>query len=296
MRWVVPSGWDGERFDRVLAHLGAVSRSAARTAIEAGDVTLDGEVSSPSTGVTTGSVLEGEIRIVDTVLAPEPVPFEVRFEDDHVAVVDKPAGIVTHPGAGNATGTLAAGILHRWPSVRGVGADDRWGIVHRLDRDTSGLLVVALTHEAHAALSAAIKRREVTREYVALVVGVPQATTGTVDAPILRDPRRPTRMRVHTDGRASVTHYRVEEALGDLTLLRVALETGRTHQIRVHLASIGLPVAGDRVYGNGRGSGRLFLHAARLAFDHPISGDRIDVVSPLPEDLLVTLEGARSGP
>lgn len=295
MSWVVPSAWDGERFDRVLSHLSGASRSAARAAIEGGDVTLDGEVAAPSTRVSTGAVLDGAIPVVESVLEPEPVPFEVRHEDDHLAVVDKPAGIVTHPGAGNATGTLAAGLLHRWPSIRGVGAEDRWGIVHRLDRDTSGLLVVSLTHDAHTGLSAAIKRREVTREYLALVVGVPEATTGTVDAPILRDHRRHTRMRVHRDGRPSVTHYRVEETLGGLALLRVTLETGRTHQIRVHMASIGLPVAGDRLYGNGRGSDRLFLHAIRLAFEHPISGDRIDVASPLPEDLATTLVDAREG-
>jgi 23S rRNA pseudouridine1911/1915/1917 synthase len=295
MRWVVPPDWDGERFDRVLSHLGGASRAAARIAIESGSVTLDGNPAPPATRVATGAVLEGEIPSTETVLAPEPVEFEVLHEDDDVAVIAKPAGIVTHPGAGNATGTLAAGFLHRWPAIRGVGEEGRWGIVHRLDRDTSGLLVVALTRRAHAALSAAIKRREVTREYVALVVGTPEATTGTVDAPIMRDPNRPTRMRVHVDGRPSVTHYRVEEDLGDFTLLRVTLETGRTHQIRVHMTSIGLPVAGDRVYGNGRGSGRLFLHAARIAFDHPVSQTRIDVESSLPEDLATSLDAARSG-
>jgi 23S rRNA pseudouridine1911/1915/1917 synthase len=293
MRWIVPSAWDGERFDRVLSHLAGVSRSVARDAIESAAVTLDGASAAPSARVETGGVLDGEIHIVESILEPEPVPFEVRYEDRDIAVVDKPAGIVTHPGAGNAQGTLAAGLLHRWPSIRGVGDDDRWGIVHRLDRDTSGLLAVALTHQSHAGLSAAIKRRDVTREYLALVVGRPAATTGTVDAPIQRDPRRPTRMRVHTDGRPSVTHYRVEETIGDLSLLRVSLETGRTHQIRVHMASIGLPVAGDRTYGNGRGSTRLFLHAARLAFDHPISGVGIDVVSSLPDDLVEALEEAR---
>lgn len=289
MTWVVPESWDGERVDRTLAHLADESRAAARAALETGAVTLDGAVVSPSTRVAAGARLDGEVPSLRHPLEPEPVPFGVRYEDSDIAIVDKPAGIVTHPGAGNATGTLAAGLLDRWPSIRGVGAEDRWGIVHRLDRDTSGLLVVALTSDSYVALSAAIKRREVTREYLALVLGAPEAPTGTVDAPIMRDPRRPTRMRIHPEGRPSVTHFRVEEARAGATLLRVTLETGRTHQIRVHLASIGLAVAGDTLYGNGRGSPRLFLHAARLALRHPATGAPIEAVSELPDDLATAL-------
>lgn len=295
MTWVVPASWDGERADRVLAHLSGSSRSEARAAIESGAVTVDGREVAPSARLAAGAVMTGEVRSRRGVLEPEPVEFSVLHEDAHLAVVDKPAGIVTHPGAGNARGTLAAGLLHRWPSLRGVGDEDRWGIVHRLDRDTSGLLVVALTSESHQALSAAIKRREVTREYLALVVGMPDVPTGTVDAPIMRDPHRPTRMRVHRDGRPSVTHYRVEEVRGDMSVVRVHLETGRTHQIRVHLSSIGLPVAGDRTYGNGRGSPRLFLHATRLAFQHPIDGSEVDVTSPLPDDLADVLAALSGG-
>jgi 23S rRNA pseudouridine1911/1915/1917 synthase len=290
VRWVVPAEWDGERVDRALARISDSSRAAARAALESGAVTLDGAMAAPSSRVSAGAVLEGEIVQSTAPLVPEAVPFGVEYEDAHVAVVDKPAGVVTHPGAGNATGTLAAGLLQRWPSIRGVGATDRWGIVHRLDRDTSGLLVVALTHEAFAALSDAIRRRDVVREYLGLVAGVPEAATGTIDAPIGRDPRRPTRMRVHRDGRPSVTHYRVEERHGDATLVRLTLETGRTHQIRVHLASIGLPLVGDPVYGNGRGSPRVFLHATRLGFDHPITAAPIVVSSPLPADLAGVLD------
>lgn len=294
MTWVVPATWDGERADKALAHLADVSRAAARAALESGTVLVGGDRIAPATRIAAGTVLEGEVPSLHRPLRPEPVPFAVRYEDAEIAIVDKPAGVVTHPGAGNPGGTLAAGILHRWPSVAGVGVEDRWGIVHRLDRDTSGLLVVALTGDAHVALSAAIKRREVTREYLALVMGAPETPTGTVDAPILRDPRRPTRMRIHPDGRPSVTHYRIEEQWADFTLLRVTLQTGRTHQIRVHLAGIGLPVAGDRIYGNGRGSPRLFLHACRLVVRHPSTGVEIAVDSPLPDDLAGVVIGLRA--
>ena len=290
MRWVVPETWDGERIDRAVASLTGVSRSVARSAVEGGLVTLDGAAVSPSTRLHAGGIIAGEVPVGSSSLEPEPVPFAVRYEDEHVAVVDKPFGVVTHPGAGNASGTLAAGLLHRWPRIRGVGQEERWGIVHRLDRDTSGLLVVALDHEAYAGLRDAIRRREVTRQYLALVMGAVEVPTGTIDAPVRRDPSRPTRMQVHPDGRRAVTHYRVESEVAGATLLRVTLETGRTHQIRVHLASIGLPVAGDRVYGPGRGSPRLFLHATRLAVDHPVTGDRLDVESPLPDDLRGVLE------
>lgn len=295
MRWVVPAEWEAERADRTLAALSGERRSECKAALQAGEVLLDGVAVSPRTRVAIGAVLEGEVPVRRSGLQPEDVPFGVLYEDQHLAVVDKPPGVVTHPGAGRRTGTLAAGVLQRWPQVRGVGDEDRWGIVHRLDRDTSGLLVVALEAEAHAALRDAIKHRLVTREYLALAVGVPEAPTGSIEAPIARDPARPTRMKIRPDGRPATTHFRVEEAFADRTLLRVILETGRTHQIRVHLSSIGLPVAGDRTYGNGSGSPRLFLHAARLAFTHPVSGDPIAVESPLPDDLSVVLDEARSG-
>ena len=172
-------------------------------------------------------------------------------EDAHLAVIEKPPGVVTHPGAGRTGVTLAAGVLHRWPSVRGVGTEDRWGIVHRLDRDTSGLMVVALTAEADVGLRAAIKAHQITREYLTLVHGAPAIASGTIEAPLGRDPVRPTRIRIDPNGRPATTHYRIEERLGDMTLLRVTLESGRTHQVRVHLASIGFPIAGDRTYGRG---------------------------------------------
>lgn len=282
----VPDDLAGDRLDRVVAVLGGMSRSVSRDLVTAGAVTCDGVVIlQPRHPVAAGVVVAFTPPPEPEGLVAAPVPFGIAYEDAHLAVVDKPAGVVTHPGAGDTGPTLAAGILHRWPAVRGVGDPDRWGIVHRLDRDTSGLLVVALTAEANSGLRAAIKERRVTREYLALVAGDPEIPTGTVEAPLARDPRRPSRMRIDPHGRSARTHYRVAEALGRHALLAVTLDTGRTHQIRVHLASIGLPVCGDRTYGVAAGSPRLFLHAARLALSHPITGETIDVTSPLPDDL-----------
>ena len=285
MKAKVPQDLDGARLDRIVAVLGGVSRAVAGQVADSGGVVVDGEVAWGKLRVGAGSVIEFEIPTPPEVLVAEDVAFGVRFEDAHLAVVDKPAGVVVHPGAGRASGTLAAGILHRWPSVRGVGDDGRWGIVHRLDRDTSGLMVVALDRGAYDGLRQAIAARSVTRKYLALVHGTPPTPTGTIDAPIARDPMRPTRMRLQSTGRPARTHYRVEKSWGRFTLLGVTLETGRTHQIRVHLGSIGLPIAGDRTYGRPGGSPRVFLHACHLGFDHPISGERIEIESPLPADL-----------
>jgi 23S rRNA pseudouridine1911/1915/1917 synthase len=287
----VPEELAGERADRVVAALAELSRSEAKALIEAGDATFDGTGVKASDRIRAGAVLDVVLPEPPPGLQPERVAFEVWYEDDHLAVVDKPYGVTVHPGAGRRSGTLAAGILERWPSVRGVGAEDRWGIVHRLDRETSGLLVVGLTHDAHAALQDMIRRRMVERIYLAVVHGTPNAATGTVDAPLGRDLRQPTRFRVDRDGRPARTHYAVERELGGRTLLRVTLETGRTHQIRVHMASIGHPVVGDRVYGRPDEAPRLWLHAHRLRFTHPITGIEIDVTSPLPEDLAATLPG-----
>ena len=290
MRAEVPGDLDGERADLIVARLAGLSRAQARRLADAGGVRVDGAVAGARDRLRTGSIVEFEPPEPEPGLVAEEVPFTIRHEDDHLAVIDKPAGVVTHPGAGNRRGTLAAGILHRWPRVRGVGAEDRWGIVHRLDRDTSGLLVVALDDSAYDGLRDAMGRREVERTYLAMVAGSPEMPTGTVDAPIGRDPGRPTRMRVMPEGRPARTHYRVVSRLPAATLLEVRLETGRTHQIRVHLASIGLPVLGDGVYGIGTGAPRVFLHASALEFDHPVTGQRIEVESPLPGDLASVVE------
>ncbi len=225
--------------------------------------------------------------------------FTIAYEDEHLLVIDKPAGLVVHPARGHREGTLAQLL----GSVAAGGPDpQRAGIVHRLDRHTSGLLVVARSHEAHLLLQQALAERRIVREYLALVHGRPPARTGTIEAPIGRDPRVRTRMAV--DGvhpREARTHFEIERALEDFTLLRLRLDTGRTHQIRVHLQAIGHPVAGDPEYGlsgshdgapGALGLERQFLHAARLSFAHPLTGAPIDVTSPLPDDLHAALERA----
>jgi 23S rRNA pseudouridine1911/1915/1917 synthase len=218
----------------------------------------------------------------------EDVPFRVAYEDEHLLVVDKPAGVVVHPGAGHASGTLVHGLAGQSAG----GEEDRPGIVHRLDRDTSGLLVVARSEEAHERLQELVRAREVERGYVALVRGRPRSWRGRIEAPIGRDRDDPTRHSLDTDTpRDAVTHFEVAELLGGYALLAVRLETGRTHQIRVHLAAIDLPVVGDPVYGvPDPALGRQFLHANRLAFTHPFTNERVEVESPLPDDLAQYLE------
>jgi len=220
-----------------------------------------------------------------------PEPFTIAFQDEHLIVVDKGAGVVVHPARGHREDTLAQQLA---PLLAG-GEPERAGIVHRLDRDTSGLLVVARSDEVHRLLQAALADRRIEREYLALVVGRPPARSGTIEAPIGRDPRVRTRMAVGgAKQRAARTHFTLERALASTSLLRLKLETGRTHQIRVHLQAIGHPVCGDPEYGTPGTLGlqRQFLHAARLAFDHPFTGSRIDVVSPLPPDLRSALTRA----
>ncbi len=220
-------------------------------------------------------------------------PFEIAYDDEHLLVVDKAPGVVVHPGRGHSQDTLAQ-LLE---GLAAGGDAERAGIVHRLDRDTSGLLVVSRTEEAHRLLAAALARREIEREYLALVQGRPPARSGTIEAPIGRDPRERTRMAIRGVGqqrfvgREARTHFKLERALHGTSLLRLRLETGRTHQIRVHLQAIGHPVCGDPEYGvaGALGLRRQFLHATRLAFDHPITGERVDVSSPLPGDLAAAL-------
>ncbi len=220
-----------------------------------------------------------------------PADLVIAFEDEYLLVVDKPAGIVVHPGAGRPTGTLVASLVGHGAAG---GPEERPGIVHRLDRDTSGLLVVAKGEETHRRLQALVKRRAIEREYLALVKGRPRSWKGTIDAPIGRDRRDPTRRSLDTERpRSAVTHFGVERLLDGYALLRIRLETGRTHQIRVHLGAVGLPVVGDRTYGvAGLALPRQFLHACRLAFTHPFSGELLEIESPLPADLAKALEVA----
>lgn len=290
----VPDALDGSRVDKAIAELFDVSRSVASEIVQDG-VLVDGSEADAADRVRGGQVISCR-KPGDTMrLAPEPVDFEVVHEDESVIVVDKPAGVVVHPGSGRTSGTLAAGLLERYPELEGVGAADRWGLIHRLDKDTSGAIVVARTSEAFDDLTAELRRREVERVYVALVEGRMSAPTGTVDAPIGRDTSRPTRRAVVPGGKHARTHYEVvryyEES--DVSLLEVRLETGRTHQIRVHLAAIDHPVAGDATYGATRRDlavPRTFLHASKVTFTHPTTGERMDVEAPLPPDLLTVLD------
>jgi 23S rRNA pseudouridine1911/1915/1917 synthase len=253
-------------------------------------VLVDGRARAKSHRLEGGEEVAFEPPEPERGLEAEELPVRIAYEDDHLLVVDKPAGIVVHPAPGHATGTLVHGLLDR---VGGGEAPERPGIVHRLDRDTSGLLVVARTEEAYRGLRNLVRRRELERRYKALVRGRPQSWRGRIEAPIGRDRHDPTRMSLDTDTpRDAVTHFEVEQLLDGLALLDVRLETGRTHQIRVHLAAIGLPVVGDPVYGvrDSRAElGRQFLHAWRLAFPHPLSGEPVEVESPLPPDLQAAL-------
>jgi 23S rRNA pseudouridine1911/1915/1917 synthase len=285
----------GSRLDKALAAREEVgSRSVAEKLLRDGSVLVDGEPRSKSHRLEAGSIVAVELPQPSAGLRPEPVSVPVVYEDEHLLVLDKPAGLVVHPGAGVRKGTLVGQLL----SLGAAGGPDpeRPGVVHRLDRDTSGLLVAARSEAAHAALQEAIKRREVERRYLALVHGVPRSRTGRIDAPIGRDRRDPTRRSLDTEEpREAVTHFEVLEAMVEHALLDVRLETGRTHQIRVHLAAIALPVSGDAQYGlrGDLGLDRQFLHAHRLRFRHPLTDEEIDVESPLPPDLEAALEEAR---
>lgn len=292
---VVPADLDGERADRVVASVLDVARSDSRAAFDAGAVRLGDVTIKPSMRVAAGDVIDVTLEERSRDVEPDAsVPFVVLHEDRDLIVVDKPIGVVVHPTSERTTGTLVHGLVARYPDIRGVGEPGRWGIVHRLDRDTSGALVVARTLPAHRALSEMIKDRRVERRYLTLVRGRFDATRGTIDAPIARDPRNPTRVRIDRSGRRAVTHYRriAMWETAELSLLEVSLETGRTHQIRVHMAAIDRPIVGDPAYGvtGGPGDpGRPWLHARRLTFPHPTTGRRIDVSAPLPPDLLDSL-------
>lgn len=290
-RLEVAPGAAGERLDAFLAGpLG--SRAEAQRRIDAGVVSVDGRARPKRHRLEPGAVVEVGDPPTPTEAGVAPASFAIAYQDEHLLVVDKPAGVVVHPAGGHRQGTLAQALA----PLAGGGADPtRAGIVHRLDRDTSGLLVVARSEAVHAALRSALAARRIEREYLTLVRGRPASRSGTVDAPIGRDRRRRERVSTDTDvPREARTHFVVERALTDATLLRVRLDTGRTHQIRVHLQAIGLPVAGDPSYGVAglHGLSRQFLHAERLAFDHPVGGARIDVRAPLPHDLQQALARA----
>ena len=291
LRFLAP---EPERLDRAVAGRAEVgSRSLAERLIAAGAVLVDGSPRPKSHRLEGGEEVVVELPPDGGPLAPEEMDLRVAWEDEHLLVVDKPAGVVVHPGTGHRNGTLVHGLIAH--DAAG-GDDDRPGIVHRLDRDTSGLLVVARSDEAHARLQDLIRRRKIDRRYLALVKGSPRSRTGRIEAPIGRDRLDKTRHSLDTTTpRDAVTHFGVLELLGSRALLELRLETGRTHQIRVHLEAIELLISGDPVYGSSGDLGleRQFLHAARLAFVHPFTGERVDVESPLPDDLAQALGRAR---
>ncbi|MFP4263775.1 MAG: 23S rRNA pseudouridine(1911/1915/1917) synthase RluD [Halomonas sp.] len=302
----VPDAMAGQRLDQAAAELFVdFSRERLKAWIKAGDLTLDGQAARPRDKVYGGEWLRLATEVEDdTRFEPEDIPLEVVYEDDQVLVIDKPPGLVVHPAAGNPDGTLLNALLHHDPALAAV---PRAGIVHRLDKETSGLMVVAKTLAAQTALVEQLQARTVSREYDAICVGVMTAG-GTVDAPIGRHPKDRKRQAVTASGKPAVTHYRVVERFRAHTHVRCRLETGRTHQIRVHLAHLRYPLVGDPVYGGRlklpagasptlkevlRDFPRQALHARKLAFMHPGSGETLSFRAPLPDDLLMLLDFLR---
>jgi 23S rRNA pseudouridine1911/1915/1917 synthase len=306
-RFVVDLTHDGQRLDVVVAEVLGVSRSAAAQRIDAGGVTVGGRPARRSRTLVEGEVVEmPPVPVVEAGPAPALPP--VRYRDEHLLIVAKPPGLVVHPGAGHQSDTLVDALLEAGVPLADGGDPTRPGIVHRLDRDTSGLLVVASTTAAFTGLVAMLAERSITRRYLALLAGTPPEPRGVVDAPIGRHPNRRTRFAVVADGRPARTRYRVlgegevmaaDGSSRSVTSVVCGLETGRTHQIRVHLDAVGAPVAGDPVYGTDRttalalGLERPALHAAHLAFDHPVTGERIELTEPLTADL--ALAWSRAG-
>ncbi|MBJ6980205.1 MULTISPECIES: 23S rRNA pseudouridine(1911/1915/1917) synthase RluD [unclassified Luteimonas] len=303
----VPDAMAGRRFDAVLAELfPEYSRSRLATWVKSGDVLLDGATVRPREAVRGGQEVMLTATLEPQVSAgPEDIPLSVLYEDAEVLVIDKPAGLVVHPGAGNHTGTLVNALLFRDPALAAI---PRAGIVHRLDKDTSGVMVVARTLQAQAALVAQLSAREVHRQYLAIVVGA-LVSGGTVDAPIDRHPRDRLRMAVRDDGREAKTHYRLQERFRAHTALECRLETGRTHQIRVHMTHLRYPIVGDPLYGGPvklprgasdalvtalRGFKRQALHAQVLEFVHPSTGETVRCEAPLPADMQVLMRELRA--
>ena len=302
--YVVPAGAGQQRVDRFVADVAGLSRSYVQRLISAGRLTHDGLALKANSLVASGDVLDLDVpAAVRLDLAGEAIPLVIAYEDEDLLVVNKPHGLVVHPSPGHDSGTLVNALLGRADGVEygGIAGVRRPGIVHRLDRDTSGLLIVAKTDVAQAGLMAQLKARRVKKTYLALVQGSVAAAVGRIEAPIGRDPKLRTRMAVVNDGRASTTGYRVRERFAGWTLLEVDLITGRTHQIRVHLEAIGHPIAGDPVYGTGTsrrgpdGLERLFLHAWRLEFSSPSRAELIRVTAELPAELEAPLAALRAG-
>jgi 23S rRNA pseudouridine1911/1915/1917 synthase len=288
----------GERLDRVIpAHLRDFSRAVVQRLIKTGEATVNGKPSRPSYRVQVGDKVVVRIPAeIPEPVVPEDIPLDIIYEDDALLVVNKPAGMVVHPALGHPSGTLVNALLAYCPQVADVGGVERAGIVHRLDKDTSGLILIARDETTRAALQRQFKRRQVAKTYLALVEGHVHPREGVIDAPVGRDKRQRKRMAVVRRGREARTMYRAIEYLADHTLLEVRPHTGRTHQVRVHLAWMGYPVVGDVVYGRRRQRvlrGRHFLHAAGLRFTHPATGEEVEFEAPLPPELAAVLKRLR---
>lgn len=294
--FVLPPEEAGERLDRVLAaRFPQLSRAQLQRLIRSGAITVNDAVVRPAYRLTPGDRITVTFPEEPTV-RPESLPLDVIYEDEYLLVVNKPAGMVVHPAARLVSGTLVNALLAHCPQVADVGGPDRAGIVHRLDRETSGLIVVAKNSEVHTSLQRQFQRRLVRKTYVALVEGEVHPREGIIEVPIGRDPKDRTRMAVSRTGRPAVTQYRVVEFFPQYTLLEVRPHTGRTHQIRVHLAWLGYPVVGDRVYGRRRQTllpDRHFLHARELAFTHPVTSEKLVLSAPLPPELAALLNRLR---
>jgi 23S rRNA pseudouridine1911/1915/1917 synthase len=290
----------GERLDKVIpAHVPDLSRATAQRLIKAGEVTVNGRPSRPSYRVQVGD--EVVVRVpaeMPAPVGPENIPLDIIYEDDALLVVNKPAGMVVHPAYGHASGTLVNAVLAHCPQVADVGGPDRAGVVHRLDKDTSGLILIAKDGVTRAALQRQFKRRQVAKTYLALVEGQMQPREGVVEAPVGRDKRQRKKMAVVRSGREARTLYRAIEYFADHTLLEVRPHTGRTHQVRVHLAWLGYPIVGDAVYGRHRQRllrSRHFLHAARIRFSHPATSEEVEFEAKLPPELAAVLDQLRRG-
>lgn len=296
--FVVEKG--GERLDRFLAdRLPDLSRVQVQRLIKTGLATVNDQPVKPAYRVEPGDRIVVRVpEASEPVIRPEPIPLQIVYEDEYLLAVDKPAGMVVHPAAGHSSGTLVNALLAYCPQVADVGGVDRAGIVHRLDKDTSGVLLVAKDPETYAALQRQFKHRQVRKTYLALVEGRIYPKEGIVEAPVGRDQRARKRMAVTRTGRPAVTQYRAVEYFRDHTLLQVRPHTGRTHQVRVHLAWLGYPIVGDRVYGRRRQPllpHRHFLHAQELVFTHPATKEKVTLTAPLPPDLKAVLVRLREG-
>jgi 23S rRNA pseudouridine1911/1915/1917 synthase len=310
-RIVVPADAEEERLDRVLTGLASdLSRAAVSRLIDEGLVAVDGMIiAKRSTRVAGGAEIVVEIPDpAPTDVVPQDLPLTLLYQDEDIVVVDKPAGLVVHPAAGHADGTLVNALLHHVKDLSGIGGESRPGLVHRLDKDTSGVIVVAKNDRAHRLLTEVWGTAAVAKEYLAVVYGTPKERKGMIDRKIGRDPRDRKRMAVTGSGRRAVTHYEVVDAFAYTSLLRCRLETGRTHQIRVHLKALGHPVVGDPVYSGPQWKGipnkriqkalasfsRQALHSVSLAFPHPSSGERVAFEAPIPDDIKLLIETLRN--